>query len=202
MGRRNREETKKDGTMKPVMYQDVEEFAGLLSIIQQEAPKRTLEIGSLFGGTLWHWMDISSEIVVVDKIIPEGDERRPKQVQAHREWPEWALGRCKLTIFEEDSGLETTVAGVKNAMPEVDFLFIDGDHRYEAVKKDFDYYSPLVRPGGIIAFHDIAFTDPTDQYYGVYPLWTRLEGQHRTKSFVTSWGQFGIGVIFWDGGKG
>jgi predicted O-methyltransferase YrrM len=37
----------------------------------------------------------------------------------------------------------------------VDFLFIDADHSYEGVKKDFEMYSPLVRKGGIIAFHDI-----------------------------------------------
>jgi len=36
-----------------------------------------------------------------------------------------------------------------------DFLFIDGDHTYEGVEGDFEMYSPLVRRGGIIAFHDI-----------------------------------------------
>jgi predicted O-methyltransferase YrrM len=35
-----------------------------------------------------------------------------------------------------------------------DFLFIDGDYTYEGVKRDL-MYSPLVREGGIIAFHDI-----------------------------------------------
>jgi hypothetical protein len=30
----------------------------------------------------------------------------------------------------------------------VDFLFIDGDHTYEGVKKDFEMYSPLVRREG------------------------------------------------------
>jgi hypothetical protein len=37
----------------------------------------------------------------------------------------------------------------------VDFLFIDADHSYEGIKKDFEMYSLLVRKGGIIAFHDI-----------------------------------------------
>lgn len=37
----------------------------------------------------------------------------------------------------------------------IDFLFIDGDHTYEAAKKDFEMYAPLVKPGGIIGFHDI-----------------------------------------------
>ena len=34
------------------------------------------------------------------------------------------------------------------------FLFIDGDHSYEGCKADFEAWSPLVKPGGMIAFHD------------------------------------------------
>ena len=37
----------------------------------------------------------------------------------------------------------------------IDLLFIDGDHTYVGVKMDFEMYRPLVRKGGIIAFHDI-----------------------------------------------
>jgi predicted O-methyltransferase YrrM len=38
-----------------------------------------------------------------------------------------------------------------------DALFIDGNHSYEYVKKDFENYSKKVKPGGIIAFHDVNF---------------------------------------------
>lgn len=37
---------------------------------------------------------------------------------------------------------------------ELDALFIDGDHLYEGVKSDFDKFSPFVKKGGIIIFHD------------------------------------------------
>lgn len=36
----------------------------------------------------------------------------------------------------------------------VRLLFIDGDHSYEGVKKDFELWSGLVIEGGIIGFHD------------------------------------------------
>ena len=36
----------------------------------------------------------------------------------------------------------------------IDLLFIDGDHEYEAVKRDFEDWSPHLREGGIIIFHD------------------------------------------------
>ncbi len=36
----------------------------------------------------------------------------------------------------------------------IDFLFIDGDHSYEGVKKDFDLYSQILNDNGIIVIHD------------------------------------------------
>lgn len=37
---------------------------------------------------------------------------------------------------------------------QVNFIFIDADHSYEAVKEDFELWSPLIKKGGILAFHD------------------------------------------------
>jgi hypothetical protein len=36
----------------------------------------------------------------------------------------------------------------------IDVLFIDGDHSYEGVKLDFELYSKIVSPKGIILIHD------------------------------------------------
>lgn len=36
----------------------------------------------------------------------------------------------------------------------VDLVFIDGDHRYEAVKLDIELWLPKIRAGGIISGHD------------------------------------------------
>jgi len=36
----------------------------------------------------------------------------------------------------------------------IDFLFIDGDHTYEGVKKDFDLYSTILSDNGLICIHD------------------------------------------------
>ncbi|MBI3302973.1 MAG: class I SAM-dependent methyltransferase [Deltaproteobacteria bacterium] len=42
----------------------------------------------------------------------------------------------------------------------VTFLFIDGLHTYEQVKRDFDNYFPLLADGGVVAFHDTAGSHP------------------------------------------
>jgi hypothetical protein len=36
----------------------------------------------------------------------------------------------------------------------IDLLFIDGDHSYEGVKKDFELYSKILNDNGIIIIHD------------------------------------------------
>ena len=36
----------------------------------------------------------------------------------------------------------------------IDFIFIDGDHSYAACKADIDAWSPFVKRGGLMAFHD------------------------------------------------
>lgn len=60
----------------------------------------------------------------------------------------------------------------------IDFLYIDGDHTYEGVKKDFEMYSPLVRKGGIIGFDDIMLNDPKWVMAGVQvcKFWAELIG--------------------------
>lgn len=36
----------------------------------------------------------------------------------------------------------------------LDFIFIDGDHSLEGIKKDWEIFSQKVKPSGIIALHD------------------------------------------------
>jgi Methyltransferase domain len=49
----------------------------------------------------------------------------------------------------------------------IDYLFIDGDHSYEAVKRDFDQWSGHVVAGGTLAFHDALMDAPwIDESFG------------------------------------
>lgn len=59
-------------------------------------------------------------------------------------------------IVKGDSHQQNTINVVNESLGNrIDLLFIDGDHSYTGVKKDFINYSPHVRKGGWIAFHDI-----------------------------------------------
>jgi predicted O-methyltransferase YrrM len=49
---------------------------------------------------------------------------------------------------------------------EVDFIFIDADHSYEAIKRDWQDWFPKVRQGGIIALHDCRVAQNSPDYLG------------------------------------
>lgn len=48
---------------------------------------------------------------------------------------------------------------VRALLPSCDFLFIDGDHHQDAVARDWELYSTLLRPGSLVAFHDTGWAD-------------------------------------------
>jgi predicted O-methyltransferase YrrM len=58
-------------------------------------------------------------------------------------------------------------------MPAIDLLYIDGDHRPEGVTRDIIDWTPLVKPGGIIAFDDFPeIRVAIEQHFGNQaPLW-------------------------------
>ncbi len=49
-------------------------------------------------------------------------------------------------------------AEAERFMPMVDFVFVDGDHRYEWVSSDLAFYWPKVRAGGVLCGHDYVNT--------------------------------------------
>jgi hypothetical protein len=74
------------------------------------------------------------------------------------------LGDC------HDPAVVEKVKGWLDGRP-INLLFIDGDHRYEGVRQDYEIYAPMVE--GIIAFHDLA-GEP-----GVARFWDELQrGDH------------------------
>jgi predicted O-methyltransferase YrrM len=106
------------------------------------------------------------------------DSQDPRTVQAVRKW----LGTRPL-----------------------DALFIDGDHSFEGASTDYRMYAPLVRAGGMVAFHDIVSDSKTrtgrvtSAYAGDVPrLWASLkETRPDAIELVDDSGQdgYGIGVL-------
>jgi len=87
-----------------------------------------------------------------------------------------------------------------SALPEgtVDFLFIDGDHTYSGVKKDWDMYRKFLRPGSIVAFHDIYRCHNLPEIQ-VHKLWDELKDKYVSFEFTEGDDKrMGIGALIYD----
>ena len=64
------------------------------------------------------------------------------------------------------------------------------------MKLDYEMYAPLLRPGGLIALHDIVPGSP-DLVGGVPRFWQELKAEIEVEEIVEDWDQggFGIGVV-------
>src|SRR5439155_8391645 len=112
-------------------------------------------------------------------------------------------------LVRGDSHSQRTLDRVKSLLSGklVDFLFIDGDHSYAGVKRDFEMYAPLLRPGGLAVFHDIMpdhggfEKDQSAPFSGDVPIfWNELKRVVRTSEFIENPHQegYGIGVAYID----
>jgi predicted O-methyltransferase YrrM len=63
--------------------------------------------------------------------------------------------KCDYEYISDTSFSPSVKEAIYKKYNNLDLLFIDGDHTYEGVKKDYENFSPLVKSGGMIAFHDI-----------------------------------------------
>jgi len=88
----------------------------------------------------------------------------------------------RIDLIREDSHDIDTLRKVKAILGsnKLDFLFIDGDHTYQGVRKDFEMYSALVREGGMIAFHDIVPGLP-QSVGGVPKFWKEIKNNYAHK---------------------
>jgi predicted O-methyltransferase YrrM len=178
--------------------QKEEEILWLLHLLAAVPPKVVLEIGTDRGGTLFLWTRVAAD----DALLVTLDLR--KMVGRLGRLSPFALGRTSFArarqrvelIDDADSHDPMTVHRVRRLLGgrPVDFLFIDGDHRYEGVRTDFELYEPLVAHGGLVAFHDVSPRTTSDTV-GTARFWAELKAAQETDERVAAGGPgYGIGV--------
>lgn len=154
-----------------------EELAKLIEEVDELASKVIVEIGIGKGGTSWCWSKLSSVTKLISIDLPSGPwggaenlDLEIAYINANK------TPQCSFTYIPADSQAESTMNAVLTLLAgsPVDFLFIDGAHDYAGVKADYEKYSPLVRPSGIIALHDIAEHDPAQNCH-VKEFWDELK---------------------------
>lgn len=179
------------------------EINRLTDLVKSIKPATIVEIGTYRGGTLFIWRQVATpkaHIIALDLDTNSLDgefSKSRRQLYAH-----FARQDQQISFIAGDSHDKHTKERLQHTLAgkPIDFLFIDGDHTLQGVKSDFEMYAPLVRKGGIIAFHDIL---PRDlPHVKVDQFWNQIKSQYKHQEYIAQDGpharQIGIGVIWKD----
>lgn len=185
--------------------QKVTELSSLISLLKRRKLSTVVEIGTAKGGTFYAWCKIAKPDAVIISIdlpggpfgggYPKGDIKKFRTYKRKNQ---------RLFFLRKDSQNRDTKKELMTITKDrkIDFLFIDGDHRYSGVKRDWKLYSPLVKRNGLIVFHDILF-HPEVPECKVDKLWNEIKTNYRYKEIIDrdddrGWGQWGgIGIIYY-----
>jgi predicted O-methyltransferase YrrM len=179
--------------------QRLPEISALVRLVAQRRPRFVLEIGTSRGGTTYLWAGAAHRKALIASV----DITRLSDAKLLRAFAR--PGQRVEPIIGDSKGPDT-IGRIRRLFPEgVDFLFIDGDHSYEGVRSDYETYEPMVRPGGLVACHDIVEDNRTrygintgGRAGGVPEFWKWIKPTVATQEFVEDPEQdgAGIGVIF------
>lgn len=167
-----------------------QELAEFLDILSELNPEVIVEIGSYSGGTLYAWQRVAPNPLVIGMDIVPSDPTFVYQNGLPR-------GEHGAKMIIGDSRDQPTRDALLEALDGrlIDCLFIDGDHTYEGVRSDYEMYRDLVRPGGLIALHDIV-THNYALHCEVVKLWCEIKDESAIEIVSSEgdhWG--GIGVL-------
>lgn len=173
------------------------ELYGFVQLLRREKVRSYLEIGARHGDTFYDVMRALPKGSVGHAVdLPGGAWGNAKSVRSlERAVESLARKGYKVGLTFGDSQASGTKSIVGRAGP-FDACLIDGDHRYDGVKADWETYRRHAR---IVAFHDIAGEGQRngDFVVEVPRLWREIEASGlRTQTFVAPGSPMGIGVVW------
>lgn len=162
------------------------EIIGLATELQKNPPRRLLEIGTATGSTLFIFARVAAEDAkIISLDLPFGRYGAGYLSYRLPLLRAFASQKQSIHLLRTDSHKPKAHQKIANLLNGelLDFLFIDGDHSYNGVKADFDNYHHFVRPGGIIAFHDIV-DNRLDSSFGTQKFWQEIKDNYEHQEFI------------------
>ncbi len=186
-------------------FQHPREIEAAIQVVHERRPKTVLEIGTAWGGSLFCWAQAADpEALLISVDLPGGDGGGGYSPDYIPHFRNFLFAGQTLAARLGDSHASEMMREITNILDgrPVDFLFIDGDHSYEGVKADFEQYSPLVVPGGLVMFRDTcpqAVPRPGNPIE-VPRFWREVKTGYRHEEYIGDVGQelMGIGVLWMD----
>lgn len=177
----------KSGDLK--LQQIPDEYSNVLFELKSKSPKSYLEIGIGNGGSwltcsyfLRESLDVSH---AVDNLsYKDSVNQKIEEIEFSRDFLREHIKEVEFYNSDSRKFLDQCTR-------KYDVIFIDGDHSYEGVKRDFDGSINLINPGGLMVFHDIASSGAP----GVVQFWNEIENKYPSKKFVYSH-TCGMGIIY------
>lgn len=143
------------------------ELRQIAEVVKNHEPDTILEIGVAQGGSLYTWVRNTAPNRAISVDI-DHDGREPLFAEF-----------CKPTATDlycitGDSSADATVSVVDDTLDgdSIDFLYIDGDHSYSAVRQDFERYTTFLADDGLVGMHDIG-----NENTGVPRFWDELKSR-------------------------
>jgi predicted O-methyltransferase YrrM len=172
---------------RPILMGQVRsEILQLAKLLQATPPKRSLEIGTNYGGTLFLLCTLSpSDAKIISVDLPSGRFGGGYPRRKAPLFRRFVTGDQELHLLRADSHSLRTKDRVMQILDgeKLDYIFIDADHTYAGVQRDFEMYSPLVRSGGIVAFHDIV-THKRETECQVERFWNEIKHRYKHREIV------------------
>ena len=129
-----------------------------------------LEIGlGRAGSTHVLWRQIFDLVITIELDFERVNQFGTAFSSFYGVWPD---ERSRF-IFGDSHAL-STFAKTRQCAKQVDMVFIDGDHGGNAARADWSLYAPLVKKGGIVAFHEAA---PANENAEVVQFLKELESE-------------------------
>ena len=172
--------------------EEIQEFVSLL--LSRNRLSSVLEVGlGIYGSTHVLWRLLFDRVITIEK---SHERIRQFGTNLRAFYQRWVLDDHRSSFLIGSSHDPVTVSKAYQGVSDgVDLLFIDGDHQYASVLADWLLYSPLVKKGGLVAFHDVVVT--VDGHYGVPEFLEKLsrgliDAQPRTLQQIVHTKNMGI----------
>jgi predicted O-methyltransferase YrrM len=150
----------------------------LYRTVQKYKPTTILELGSSLGITTAY---LASGNPAAKILSLEGDPAIAAKARQHLK--QLQIDDAELWVGNFDELLAPALEQLKR----IDFVFVDGNHRYEPTKNYFNQLLKVARPDTILVFDDIHWSTEMEQ------VWDEIKSNDRVKCTVDL---FFLGFVF------